>query len=60
MKNNDKNPSPYLFKALKESAADVKAGRVYSFDAPNKVLAFIDDVIEKSRSPKSKSSELYS
>lgn len=42
-------PSPYLLKALKESAEDVKAGRVYSFDTSKKGLAFIDDIIEKGK-----------
>ncbi|HLA04135.1 MAG TPA: type II toxin-antitoxin system RelB/DinJ family antitoxin [Patescibacteria group bacterium] len=38
-------PSEYLIKSLKESKEDIKAGRVVSFDDPDKALAFLDKMI---------------
>ena len=38
-------PSEYLIKSLKESKEDIKAGRVVSFDDPDKTLAFLDKMI---------------
>ena len=38
-------PSEYLIKSLKESKADIEAGRVVSFDDPDKALAFLDKMI---------------
>ena len=37
-------PSPYLIKALKESAEDYKKGNYYSFDDPQKALEFLDKI----------------
>src|SRR3989344_4947222 len=38
-------PSDYLLEMLRESEADVKAGRVISFDNPGEELAHIDALI---------------
>ena len=38
-------PSDYLINSLAESREDIKAGRVVSFDDPNKALAFLDKMI---------------
>ena len=42
-------PSPYLIKALKESAEDYKNGDYYSFDKPEDALAFFDKITRKSK-----------
>lgn len=39
-------PSPYLLKALRESEADRKAGRVISFSSPDKALKYLDKIIK--------------
>ena len=38
-------PSDYLINSLTESRKDIKAGRVVSFDDPDKALAFLDKMI---------------
>ena len=38
-------PSDYLINSLKESRGDIRAGRVVSFDDPDKALAFLDKMI---------------
>jgi hypothetical protein len=40
-------PSDYLIQALKESEADRKAGRYYSFSNADDAVAFLDDIIEQ-------------
>jgi DNA-damage-inducible protein J len=40
-------PSEYLIKSLKESAEDIKAGRVVSFSSGDQALAYLDRIIEK-------------
>lgn len=42
-------PSEYFRKSLKESLADVKAGRVSSFENPNGALNYLDTMIEHER-----------
>lgn len=37
-------PSPYMIKALKESAEDYKNGNYYSFEDPQKALEFLDKI----------------
>jgi len=39
-------PSQFLIDSLKESAKDIKAGRVVSFDDPEKALDYLDRIIE--------------
>lgn len=41
-------PSEYLIKAIEESEADLKAGRVYSFPSGDKALAFLGSIIDES------------
>lgn len=41
----NEEPSNYLINSLKESREDIKAGRVVSFDDPNKALSFLDKMI---------------
>jgi len=38
-------PSDYLINSLAESREDIKAGRVISFDDPEKALRFLDKMI---------------
>lgn len=45
-------PTDYLLKALKESKEDIKAGRVVSFDNPDKALSYLDKIIEDERKSK--------
>lgn len=47
-------PTEYLLEALKESKEDIKAGRVMSFDKPEKALRFLDKMIENERKSKRK------
>ncbi len=42
-------PSEYFIEALKESKEDIKAGRVVSFDDPNKALVFLDKMIDNEK-----------
>lgn len=42
-------PNAYMKKTLKESKADIKAGRVVSFEEPKKALKYIDKLIENER-----------
>lgn len=42
-------PSDYLIKSLKESAEDIKMGRVISFKNPKVALKFLDKMIEDDR-----------
>ena len=39
-------PSEYLLNSLKESEADIKAGRVVSFSNPDDALKFLDKMID--------------
>ncbi len=48
----DEIPSQYLINALKESEADVKAGRVTSFKSGKEALAYLDSMIEHERNKK--------
>ena len=41
----NEEPSEYLIDSLKESRQDIKAGKVVSFDDPNKALDFLDEII---------------
>jgi len=41
----NEEPSEYLIDSLKESRQDIKAGKVVSFDDPNKALDFLDEMI---------------
>lgn len=41
------DPSPYMIKALKESAEDIKKGRVYSFSNTKDALSFLHDNSKK-------------
>ncbi|MBI2330405.1 type II toxin-antitoxin system RelB/DinJ family antitoxin [Candidatus Daviesbacteria bacterium] len=43
--NLTEEPSEYMIKALKESRADIKAGRVISFKKPNDALDYLDKLI---------------
>ena len=47
-------PSDYLAKALKESAKDIKAGRVVSFKSEDEVLGYLDKMARNGRKAKSK------
>lgn len=49
--NTEEEPTEYLLQALKESKADIKAGRVISFEKPGDVLKYLDKMIanEKKR-----------
>lgn len=38
-------PSEYMIKALKESKADIKTGKVISFKKPNDALDYLDKLI---------------
>lgn len=38
-------PSNYFISSLRESKKDIKAGKVVSFDDPNKALDFLDKMI---------------
>lgn len=42
-------PTEYLIQALKESKADIKAGRVVSFDGPDDALRYLDEMIDNER-----------
>ena len=42
-------PSDYLIRELKKSEADIKAGRVISFDHPNKALNYLDKIIREEK-----------
>lgn len=44
---SNEEPSNYLIQALKESEADRKAGRYYSFDNTDEAVAFLDKIIDK-------------
>jgi len=48
--SKDEKPSKWLIKGLKESEADVKAGRVTSFNSPQEALDFLDREIADERS----------
>lgn len=43
---SEENPTPYMLKALKESEEDIKAGRVISFDNPQKMFSYLDKLIK--------------
>ncbi len=43
----DEKPNAYLKQMLKESEADIKAGRVVSFEKPNDALDYLDSLIKK-------------
>ena len=43
----DEKPNAYLRQVLKESEADIKAGRVVSFEKPNDALDYLDGLIER-------------
>lgn len=45
-------PSDYMIKALEESAADIKAGRVISFDSGEKALAYLQKIAYGKRTKK--------
>ncbi|MBI4226147.1 type II toxin-antitoxin system RelB/DinJ family antitoxin [Candidatus Roizmanbacteria bacterium] len=47
-------PTDYLLQALKESKEDIKAGRVISFDKPEKALDFLDKMIANESKSKRK------
>lgn len=47
--DRDEIPNEYLKKALKESEADVKAGRVISFNSPSEALDYLDQEIADER-----------
>lgn len=49
---NDKKPSQYLIDSIKESEADVKAGRVISFDKPKDAITYVNELIEHDKSGK--------
>lgn len=42
-------PTEYMIKALKESKADIKAGRVISFRSGKEALAHLDKLIDNDR-----------
>src|SRR3990167_8499609 len=50
-------PSEYLIQSLKESAEDIKAGRVVSFENPKDAVDYLDKIIDADR--KTKENRLY-
>lgn len=53
----NEEPTPYLLKMLRESEEDRLAGRVVSFDDPNKGLKYLDTMIADERKRKRKSAK---
>jgi len=51
----NEEPTEYLLKTLRESEEDRLAGRVVSFDDPQKGLKFLDTMIDDERKRKRKS-----
>jgi len=45
-------PSEYMIKALKESKADIKAGRVVSFESGKEALKYLDKLIDNDKKHK--------
>ncbi len=45
----DEIPNKWLVNALKQSEADVKAGRVLSFDTPQDARSYVSSLIEHDR-----------
>lgn len=42
-------PSAYLIRCIKEAEEDMKKGDYYSFDSPEKAVAFLDKRIKKNK-----------
>jgi len=50
--NLEENPTPYMIDSLKQSEADVKAGRVTSFQSGQEALEHVRSLITNDKNPK--------
>lgn len=48
--NAEEKPTPYLLRMLKESEADIRAGRFVSFETPEEEMAYLDKLIKDAKS----------